>query len=81
MNKPVLRRILSFLRPRLPLILFSLLLNFITVGLTLLLPILVGQSIDCIIGPGNVSFQRLAGLLLRIALCIRFASVADRSAE
>lgn len=70
MNKPVLRRILSFLRPRLPLILFSLLLNFITVGLTLLLPILVGQSIDCIIGPGNVSFQRLAGLLLRIALCI-----------
>ena len=43
MNKPVLRRILSFLRPRLPLILFSLLLNGVSYGMGIVLEPLLSQ--------------------------------------
>ena len=70
MNKSALRRVLSYLRPRIPLILLSLFLNLITVALTLLIPILVGQAIDCAVGPGQVDFIRLADLLLKIGLCV-----------
>ena len=37
MNRSALRRVLSYLRPRIPLVLLSLLLNLITVALTLLI--------------------------------------------
>ena len=70
MKKTVLRRVLSCLRPRIPLILLSLFLNLITVGLTLLLPIIVGRGIDCIVSAGQVDFGRLARLLSYAAFCI-----------
>ena len=70
MKKTVLRRVLSCLRPRIPLILLSLFLNLITVGLTLLLPIIVGRGIDCIVSVGQVDFGRLARLLSYAAFCI-----------
>ena len=70
MNKSTLRRVLSYLRPRIPLILLTLFLNLLTVALTLLIPILVGRAIDCAVGPGQVDFARLAGLLLKFGLCV-----------
>ena len=70
MKSAALRRVLSFLRPRVPLILLSLLLNLITVGLTLLLPILIGKGIDCIVSAGQVDFIRLGELLGYAALCV-----------
>ena len=70
MNGNTLRRVLAYLRPRLPLILLSLLLNLVTVGLTLLIPILVGRGVDCVVGPGQVDFPRLGQLLLWIGLCV-----------
>ena len=70
MNKAAFRRILSYLRPRLALILLSLMLNLFSVVLTLLIPILVGRSIDCVLGKGQVDFAGLSDLLLKIALCV-----------
>ena len=75
MKNAALRRVLSCLRPRIPLILLSLLLNLITVGLTLLLPILIGRGIDCIVSSGRVDFTRLAGLLLQAGGCIAGSSL------
>ena len=75
MNKSALRRVLSYLRPRIPLILLSLFLNLLTVALTLLIPILVGRAIDCAVGPGQVDFTRLAYLLLKIGLCVSVSAL------
>ena len=70
MNKTVIRRVLAYIRPRSGLALLSLLLNLLTVVLTLLIPILIGRGIDCVLGPGQVDFSRLADLLLRVGCCI-----------
>ena len=75
MNRKTLRRVLSFLRPRFPMILVSLFLNLLTVILTLLIPILAGRAIDCIIGTGNVEFSVLSGLLLKICLCVSVSAL------
>lgn len=74
MNRNTLQRVMLYLRPRLPLICLSLLLNLLTVALTLLIPVLAGRGIDCIAGPDQVDFPRLLRLLLMIGFCITAAS-------
>ncbi len=75
MNKAVFRRVLSCLRPRLPMIFLSLLLNLVAVGLMLLIPVLIGQAVDCIVSAGQVDFAALADLLLKTGLCVAFSAV------
>ena len=70
MNKKTVLRVLTYIRPRFMLALLSLLLNLLTVVLTLLIPILIGRGIDCIAGPGQVDFTRLADLLLKVGICV-----------
>ena len=70
MNKTVIRRVLAYIRPRFAIALLSLLLNLLTVVLTLLIPILVGRGIDCIVGPDQVDLTRLADLLLKVGICV-----------
>ena len=53
----------------------SLLLNLLTVALTLLIPILIGRGIDCIAGAGRVDFTKLSGLLVKIAVCIGLSAL------
>jgi len=45
----------------------SIVLATATVALTLYVPILIGRTIDCIIGPGNVDFEAVTKLLFKIA--------------
>ncbi len=63
-----LKRVLSLLKPYRLLILLSVLFSAATVGLTLYIPVLVGRAIDHILGPGQVDFAAVGGLLLRIAV-------------
>ena len=75
MNRSTLRRVLTYLRPRLGLVILSLILNLMTVALTLLFPILIGRGIDCIVGPDQIDFARLSSLLFKAALCICSSAV------
>ena len=70
MKKHTIRRVLTYIRPRLPLAVLSLLMNLATVALTLLIPILIGRGIDCVVAPGQVDFARLGTLLAEVALCV-----------
>ena len=70
MNKKIVRRVLTYIRPRSGLALLSLVLNLLNVILTLLSPILIGRGIDCIIGPEQVDFAKLADLLLKVGICV-----------
>ena len=62
------RRVLSLLRPHRLLIVVSILLSAAAVALTLYLPVLVGRTIDRIVGPGQVDLEAIGKLLLQIAL-------------
>ncbi|MDO5376966.1 MAG: ABC transporter ATP-binding protein [Clostridia bacterium] len=65
----VLRRVLGYIRPHLPLLVLSLLLALVSVALTLYIPILVGRAVDCIVGVGQVDFGALRTILVAIAVC------------
>ena len=63
-----LRRVLKSLGRYLPLLLASLLLAAASVAGTLYIPILVGDAIDRIVGPGQVDFAAVSTLAVRIAV-------------
>ncbi len=48
----------------------TVLLAAVTVALTLYVPILVGDAVDCIVGAGEVDFLSLTKILGTIALCV-----------
>ena len=63
-----LRRVLKSLGRYLPLLLVSLLLAAASVACTLYIPILVGDAIDRIVGPGQVDFAAVGSLAVKIAV-------------
>ena len=63
-----LRRVLKSLGRYLPLLLVSLLLAAASVAGTLYIPILVGDAIDRIVGPGQVDFAAVGSLAVKIAV-------------
>ncbi len=76
-KKETVRTALSFLRSSLPLCGLSLLLALISVVLTLLLPILIGDAIDGIVSAGEVDFALILPILTRAAVCILLTSAAE----
>ncbi len=72
-----LRRVLTYVRPHTPLLLLSLVLNLLTVGFSLLVPILVGRSIDCAVGRGQVDFAALGTFLAEVLACIAGSSLCQ----
>ena len=70
-----LRRVLKSLGRYLPLLLASLLLAAASVAGTLYIPILVGDAIDQIVGPGQVDFAAVSTLAVRIAVLAGLTAV------
>ena len=66
-SSAALRRVLKYIQRRWPLLALSILLAAASVAGTLYVPILIGDAIDCIVGPGEVDFLTIAALLGRIA--------------
>ena len=62
-----LRKVLKYIEEYRILMFISIVLATATVALTLYVPILIGRTIDCIIGPGNVDFEAVTKLLFKIA--------------
>ena len=56
-KQKTLQRIMEYMKPYRFLIFASLVLAVISVALTLYVPILTGQGVDCIISKGNVDFD------------------------
>ncbi len=56
-------------------LILSIVLAAVTVVLTLYVPILVGQAIDCIIGPGNVDFAGIIKTLATIGIVVGLTAV------
>ena len=70
MNKQVLKRLLTYTKPYFGFLVLALICAVISVTLSLLVPVLIGDAVDLIIGPGQVDFDGLPMILWWLAGCI-----------
>lgn len=75
--KGTLRRALTYLKGYRRYLLFSLLLALVSVALTLYLPVLIGDAIDCIVDRGRVDFDTVWALFVRAAVIIAITALAQ----
>lgn len=76
-NESILTKVLKSLKPYKIKIIISLLISIIIVASTLLIPILVGNSIDVIIEKNNVDFQTLKTNFIYILIIIFITSISQ----
>ena len=65
-ERGTVKKVLHLLRPYRVLVALSILCSAVIVALTLYVPVLIGRTIDLIIGPGQVDIPGILRLLLRI---------------
>lgn len=55
----------------------SILLAAINVALTLYIPVLIGDAIDCIVGKANVDFAKIIDIIIKAAISIGLAAISQ----
>ncbi len=76
-RKLILRKLLKKSRSYLPVFILSVVLAVLTVVGTLLAPLFIGQAIDCIVGAGDVDFDRILLIFIKIAVSVGIAALAQ----
>ena len=76
-QKTVLKQVLRRISPHRFLLILTLLLAVVCVVSQLYVPILVGQAVDCVLGPDQVDFQALGSILLTIILAAGGGALAQ----
>lgn len=76
-QRSIVRKILHRVRRFWPGLVLSLVLAAVYVAMTLYIPILVGNAIDCIVDGGNVDFFTMSGYLRNVVLCAFAAAVSQ----
>ena len=74
-NKTTLSRVLKYVWKYPFSLIGSLLFSLLSVAGTLLVPVLFGDAIDCIIGQGQVDFNRLQHLFILVGVAVAIAGV------
>ena len=69
-HRETISRVLAYIRPSRLKIAVMLAFAMITVGLTLYAPVLIGQGVDQIVGPGQVDYGKLWQILFTLAVVI-----------
>lgn len=69
-NKSILKKVFSYIGRYKYVLFLSLLLAVLSVGLTLYVPVLVGNAIDFIIGKGKVDFDSVIKILFKILIIV-----------
>lgn len=78
MNKAgTMRKVLSYMKRYIPLLVISLALSVVTVALTLYFPILTGRAIDLIVGKEKVDFTAMTAILTRAAIIVVIAAASQ----
>lgn len=74
-TRKTILRILEYIKPYRFYVAVSLLFALGTVALTLYAPILIGHAVDLIIGPGQVDFDGVLGILVRLVVIVVFTAI------
>ena len=72
-----LKRILGFVAPYRTAFILVLVFSVLSVAGTLYVPILTGDAIDFILGPGNVNFPRIVPILIQLLVTIAVGALAQ----
>lgn len=67
-NSQILKRILNFTKPHLAFLIMAAVFSVVNVALTLYIPILIGDAVDCAIEAGRVDFEAMLPILIRIGI-------------
>ena len=76
-NKDTMKRVLKFISPYKGKIILMLIMALFTVAFTLYTPILIGDGVDTIIGPGNIKTKALLRILGTLALVVLGTAVTQ----
>ncbi len=77
LNKQILKKVLNHIGKYKIFLFFSIVLAAISVILTLYIPILTGQAVDCILGSGAVDFDGIWDILKKMAVIIVLTAVVQ----
>ncbi len=69
-TKDVMKRLMAYVKPYRMLLVGALLCAIVYVVMSLLSPVLIGQAVDGIIGPGNVDFAQIGRVALELAVVL-----------
>ena len=76
-RKLILGKLLKKSRSYLPVFILSVVLAVLMVVGTLLAPLFIGQAIDCIVGAGDVDFDLILLIFIKIAVSVGIAALAQ----
>ncbi len=76
-NRDILKKVLRHIGKYKIFLFFSIVLAAVSVILTLYIPILTGQAVDCIIGSGAVDFDGILDILKKMAVIIVLTAVVQ----
>ncbi|MDY3828792.1 MAG: ABC transporter ATP-binding protein [Clostridium sp.] len=75
MQKSTIKKLLTRLKKYKIYIIFSLIFALLTVILTLYLPIIIGNAIDCIVSEGNVDFDKITSIFIKVGIVVGITSI------
>ena len=75
MQKSTIKKLLTRLKKYKIYIIFSLIFALLTVILTLYLPIIIGNAIDCIVSEGNVDFEKIISIFIKVGIVVGMTSI------
>ncbi len=70
MNWKILMRIARYIRPQMRYIVLALVAGTASVALSLWVPVLIGNTVDAIVGKGQVDFAKITPVLLKMAVAV-----------
>ena len=76
-NRKTLARVLRYIAGYKGFLAVSVICAAVSVILTLYSPVLIGQAVDMIAGPGRVQFDSLAGILAKMGILTVIAALAQ----
>ena len=76
-QKEIMKKVLDYIRPQWLLVLLSLLMAAVSVALTLYLPVLTGNVVDHILGPGKVEFSAIFQIMRTMVAAIALTAAAQ----
>mgnify|MGYP000431124003 FL=1 len=76
-NKTIIKKVLDHIGKYKIFLLLSIILAAISVALTLYIPILTGNAVDCIVGPGAVDFAGILVILKKMAVIILLTAIVQ----
>lgn len=76
-NKEIIKKVLDYIGKYKIFLLLSIILAAISVALTLYIPILTGNAVDCILGSGQVDFAGILVILKKMAVIILLTAIVQ----